>query len=233
VLERGRMSRCPARAPGGSSFRSEALAARQTQWLGTVLLAPRLWDRLFVSTAVLAARAILALLFPRRIHAQSQGRRLAGAAGRDRARVRAPTRRGDRRVREGGSRGQEGRAALLALSAELQSATPGRDAGGNRAPASPSGARRSGRTQPARTPARAAATRVRQSPGGAQVGAGAGRARYRGQKSRVGLSERNLAINREMRDQGYISEQRLQLVEGDKLEQETRLGGAAAPAPLR
>jgi len=43
-------------------------------------------------------------------------------------------------------------------------------------------------------------------------------------KSRVELSERNLAINREMRGQGYISEQRLQLVEGDKLEQETRLG---------
>src|SRR5207302_1373255 len=30
-------------------------------------------------------------------------------------------------------------------------------------------------------------------------------------KSRVGLSERNVAINREMRSQGYISEQRMQL----------------------
>src|SRR5712671_7568072 len=44
-------------------FRPEVLAARQTQWLGTVLLAPRLWDRLFAFTAVLAAAAILALLF--------------------------------------------------------------------------------------------------------------------------------------------------------------------------
>src|SRR5258706_13404884 len=47
----------------GRLFRSEVLAARQTQWLGTVLLAPRLWDRLFAFTAVLAAAAILALLF--------------------------------------------------------------------------------------------------------------------------------------------------------------------------
>src|SRR3979490_1064243 len=44
-------------------FRSEVLVERQAQWLGTVLLAPRLWDRLFSFTALHAAAAILALLF--------------------------------------------------------------------------------------------------------------------------------------------------------------------------
>jgi multidrug efflux pump subunit AcrA (membrane-fusion protein) len=43
-------------------FRAEALAARQTQWLGPVLLAPRLTHRFFGWFAALAAGAMLALL---------------------------------------------------------------------------------------------------------------------------------------------------------------------------
>src|SRR5438309_8181067 len=44
-------------------FRAEVLAERQTQWLGTVVLAPRLWDHLFTLIAALAIAAIVALLF--------------------------------------------------------------------------------------------------------------------------------------------------------------------------
>src|SRR5258706_832537 len=44
-------------------FRPEVLAERQTQYLGTVLLAPRLSDRLFTLAAVVATAAILGLLF--------------------------------------------------------------------------------------------------------------------------------------------------------------------------
>ncbi len=44
-------------------FRSEVMAERQTQWLGTVMLAPRASHRLFAMIGVLAMAAILALLF--------------------------------------------------------------------------------------------------------------------------------------------------------------------------
>jgi membrane fusion protein len=43
-------------------------------------------------------------------------------------------------------------------------------------------------------------------------------------QSRVELSARNVAMNWELRSQGFISEQRLQAVEGEKLEQAARLG---------
>ncbi len=44
-------------------FRSEVLAEQQAQWLGTVLLAPRISHRLFAAFAALATAAVLALLF--------------------------------------------------------------------------------------------------------------------------------------------------------------------------
>lgn len=44
-------------------FRPEVLAERQTQWLGTVLLTPRLSFRLFAAFAVLATTALLSLFF--------------------------------------------------------------------------------------------------------------------------------------------------------------------------
>jgi len=46
-----------------SLFRPEVLAEQQTQWLGTILLAPRLSHRLFTYFALLATAAILGLLF--------------------------------------------------------------------------------------------------------------------------------------------------------------------------
>ena len=53
-------------------FREEVLAGRQTQWLGTVLLAPRLSHRLFAGYAALATACLLGLLvfgeYPRKVH---------------------------------------------------------------------------------------------------------------------------------------------------------------------
>jgi membrane fusion protein len=44
-------------------FRQEVLAQNQSQWLGTVLLAPRLSYRLFTAFALIATAGIIALLF--------------------------------------------------------------------------------------------------------------------------------------------------------------------------
>ena len=44
-------------------FRPEAIAERQSQWLGTVLLAPKISHGLFVAFAALAVAGILSLLF--------------------------------------------------------------------------------------------------------------------------------------------------------------------------
>jgi membrane fusion protein len=46
-----------------SLFRQEVLAQNQSQWLGTVLLAPRLSYRLFTAFALIATAGIIALLF--------------------------------------------------------------------------------------------------------------------------------------------------------------------------
>lgn len=49
--------------PAEPLFRPEVLADRKTQWLGTVLLAPKISHTLFVAFATLVAAAILGLLF--------------------------------------------------------------------------------------------------------------------------------------------------------------------------
>src|SRR6185437_13004949 len=43
-------------------------------------------------------------------------------------------------------------------------------------------------------------------------------------KERVKLAEQNATVNRNLRSQGYISGQQMQLVEADRLEQHERLG---------
>lgn len=52
----------PQPVPPAPLFRPEALVAKRTQWLGGVVLAPRLSFRLFVLFAVCAATAVLSLL---------------------------------------------------------------------------------------------------------------------------------------------------------------------------
>lgn len=213
--------------PGtGSSprlFRAEVLAGRQTQYLGTVLLAPRLSDRLFTVAAVIATAAILGLLFygeftrkaringwlvPReglvRVFAPQPGV-VTGLFAKEGAEVR----KGER---------------LLTLSAELQSSKLGAtQAEVARRLVERRAALRDERSQRERLLAqqqraysnRLEALRSEQ----AQI-----EHDIELMKSRVGLSERNVAMNRELRDQGFISEQRMQMVEGEKLEQEARLG---------
>jgi membrane fusion protein len=48
---------------GESLFRTEILAERQTQWLGTVLLTPQISHRLFVGFALFTTTSVLSLLF--------------------------------------------------------------------------------------------------------------------------------------------------------------------------
>jgi len=204
-------------------FRPEVLAARQTQWLGTVLLAPRMWERLFSFTALLAAAAILALLFFADFTRKAKvGGWLVPQEGLVRVFAPQPGVVTALYVKEGAEIKKGER--LLALSAELQSATLGatqaeiarRLAERRRALQDERGERERLLAQQQRAYAnRLAALKSELAQVGRDIAV---------MKSRVGLSERNLAINREMRGQGYISEQRLQLVEGDKLEQEARLG---------
>ena len=52
----------PGPGPGGL-FRPEAVAEQQTQWLGTVLLAPRISHSAFAVFAILATAGLLSLLF--------------------------------------------------------------------------------------------------------------------------------------------------------------------------
>ena len=64
-LRAERSSEVAKRNPSGDEqplFRSEALAER-TQWLGTVLLAPRVSHRLFAAFAILSMSGVLALLY--------------------------------------------------------------------------------------------------------------------------------------------------------------------------
>src|ERR1043166_712132 len=60
-VENANISVAPKGAPQ-PLFRAEVIAARQTQWLGTVLLEPRISHGIFVSIAVAAGVAVLALL---------------------------------------------------------------------------------------------------------------------------------------------------------------------------
>ena len=49
-------------ADGPPLFRAEVISARQTQWLGTVLVEPRLNQRMFVLASMAAAAAVIAFL---------------------------------------------------------------------------------------------------------------------------------------------------------------------------
>lgn len=63
LLMRGEPGRAAVPAVETTLFRDEVLDQRQAQWLGTVLLAPRLSHRLFTLLASVAVAATIALLF--------------------------------------------------------------------------------------------------------------------------------------------------------------------------
>ncbi len=210
---------------GGSAqlFRSAVLTDRQTQWLGTVLLTPRRSDRLVTLGAGLAMAAILALLifgeFTRKARVEGwlvpqqglvrvfapQPGVVAGLYAKEGTRVR----KGER---------------LIRLSSELESASLGatqaeivkrlvelRDT------------LRNEQRQHERLLAQQQSTYVsRLSVLGSELEQV--ERDIKTMQARVDLAEHNASVNRNLREQGFISEQQLQLVEADRLEQDSRLG---------
>lgn len=206
-------------------FRPEVLEARQTQWLGTVMLAPRPSFRFFTLFAVLAAAAIVALLF------FGQFTRTARVNGwllpqEGLVRVQAP-RPGivvSLDVKEG-SRVRQGD-RLLTLSDELQSARLG-----------PTQAQITQRLDERR--ASLAEERHQQERLLAQQDrALAGRvSALRSEeeqitremdllRERVAIAVRSEALHRKQHAEGFISEMRLQQVQSELLEQRARLAAA-------
>jgi len=213
----------PAPGPSLQLFRPEVLAERQTQYLGTVLLAPRVSYHVFTIFAALATAAIVALLFYGEFTRKARiNGWLVPEEGLVRVFAPQPGVMTGLFIKEGQEvhRGQR----LLTLSAELQSTALGAtQAEVARRLAERRTALREERRQRERLLAqqqrafgdRLAALKAEQMQIERDIDL---------VKARVELSERNVTMNRELRTQGFISEQRLQIVEGEKLEQATRLG---------
>jgi membrane fusion protein len=203
-------------------FRSEVLIARETRWLGTVLLAPRVSHRLFALFAALAAAAVLALLFfgafTRKAHIDGWLVPQAGLARAFAPRAGVVT---GLHVAEGDQVRQGDR--LLTISAELESAA----LGGTQAEISRRlverrqslVAEQDQRQQLLERQQRAVAERV------GALGAELEQIEHEIAllTSRVELADRTAERHRELREQGFISEVLLQQVEADRLEQSTRL----------
>ena len=204
-------------------FRPEVLAERQTQYLGTVLLAPRLSYHVFTIAAVLATAAVISLLFYGEFTRKARiNGWLVPEEGLVRVFAPQPGVMTGLFIKEGQQvhKGQR----LLTLSAELQSTALGpTQAEVARRLADRRTALREERRQRERLLAqqlrafddRLAALKAEQRQIESDIEL---------VKSRVALSERNVTMNRELHTQGFISEQRLQMVEGEKLEQAARLG---------
>jgi membrane fusion protein len=204
-------------------FRSEVLLERQTHYLGTVLLSPRLSYHVFAVFAALTTAAVITLLvcgeFTRKARINGW---LVPQAGLVRVFAPQPGVTTALFIKEGQTvhKGQP----LLTLSSELQSTRVGAtQAEVARRLAERRGALRGElrqREQLLAQQQRALSDRI--------SALKAERVQIENDielvQSRVELSARNVAMNRELRDQGFISEQRLQAVEGEKLEQAARLG---------
>lgn len=212
----------PVAAPHRSLFRAEVLAERQTQWLGTVLATPRASHRVYTFFAVLAMAAIVALLFNADYTRKA---RISGwlvpSVGMVRVFAPQPGVVTELHVTEGKEirRG----APLMMLSAELQSASLGAT---QAEIARQLAERRENLLEERRQQERLLAQQQR--------GLAARLAALRSEqaqidrevallKSRVGIAERTEALHRELRDQGFLSDMRLQQVEGERLEQSARL----------
>jgi membrane fusion protein len=208
---------------GMQLFRSEVLVERQTQWIGTVLLAPRASHRLFTLVGGLVTAAILGLLF---LADFTRTARVNGwlVPQEGVVRVYAP-RPGvivGLQVAEG-TQVHKGE-PLLTLSDELQSATLGAT---QAQIARQLDERRSSlfeeRRQQERLLAqqqraltdRVAALQLEQ----AQIDR-----EIKLLKARVAIAARAEELNRLQFESGFISELRLQLVQSERLEQDVRLG---------
>ena len=204
-------------------FRAEVLAERQSHWLGTVLLTPRLSHRCFVVFATLAAAAVLGLLFTADF---TRTARINGwlMPQEGLVRVFAPrpgvvtalyvkegveVRKGDR---------------LLALSAELQSAA----LGATQAEIARSlRLRRQNLLEEQHRQERLLAQQQRALTSRISV-LRSEQAQIEREiallKSRVGIAVHSFDLHRSLRDQGFVSDMKLQQVEAEKLEQYARVG---------
>jgi membrane fusion protein len=203
-------------------FRSEALAERQTQWLGTVLLAPRLWDHLFTLVALLAMAAVLGLLFLGDFTRTAKiGGWLVPQEGLVRVFAPQPGVVTALYAKEGAEVHKGER--LLALSAELQSSALG-------ATQAEIARRLVEQRQNLSEERRQQERLLAQQQGALGDRVAALRAELAQidrevtlLKSRVAIAERTEALHRDLRDQGFLSDMRLQQVEADRIEQSTRL----------
>ncbi len=206
-------------------FRSEVIEARQTQWLGTVMLAPRASFRWFTLAGVTAAAAIVALLcfgeFTRTARVNGW---LLPQEGVVRLQAPRPGIVGNLDVKEGAQVHKGDR--LLTLSDELQSARLGAtQAQITQRLSERRASMAEERSQQQRLLAqqdRALASRV-----------AARRAEEEQIQSeislfreRVEIAERSVALHRKLNAEGFISEMKVQQVQSELLEQRTRLAAA-------
>jgi membrane fusion protein len=218
--------RVPATAGEGANarlFRSEAVAARQTQWLGTVLLAPRLSHRLFALFSALAVVAVLGLLFSADFTRKSRiNGWLMPQVGLVRVFAPRPGVVTALYVKEGAEvrKGDH----LLTLSTELQSATLG-------ATQAEIARRLLERRQSLLEERRQQERLLAQQQGALADRIAALRAEQANIEreiavlnARVGIAERSEALHKKLSQQGFISELRLQQVESETLEQRARTG---------
>lgn len=204
-------------------FRAEALAERRTPWLGAVLLAPQLSHRVYTTVAVLAAAAILALMFGASF---TRTARLNGwlVPPQGVARVMAPRPGVVTALHVAEGDGVRKGDALVTLSDETQSRSLGdvqaevaRQMAGRRdslLAEREQQQRLFAQQQRALTERHAAMGRELQ-----QL-----EREVELLKARVEIARRNEAMHREQFAQGYIAEMRLQLIESETLEQTVRLG---------
>jgi membrane fusion protein len=204
-------------------FRSEVLTERQTQWLGTVMLAPRASHRWFTLVGVLAAAAILALLFFAHFTRTTRVNGwLLPQEGVLRVFAPRPGVVSGLHVKEGASIRKGDR--LLTLSDELQSTVLGatqaqvmrRLAERRASLAEERGQQRRLLAQQDRAFAdRIAALQSEQAQMEREIEL---------LRARVAIASRSEALHREQYQAGFIAEMRLQLVESELLEQRARLG---------
>jgi membrane fusion protein len=204
-------------------FRREAVMERQTQWMGTVLLAPSPSHRLFVVVGVLAAAAIVALLF---LGEFTRKARVNGWLVPEQGMIRIYAPRPGLvtnlhvyeglQVRRGGS--------LVTLSDELQSSAMGATQAEitRRLTERIRSLRDEGEQQQQLFLQQERTLHTRLQMLTAELMQCERDIALLG--SRVAIAERAEALHRDMRDKGYISDARLQQVEGEKLEHRVRLG---------
>jgi membrane fusion protein len=203
-------------------FRSEVLVERQTQWLGTVLLAPSLSHRFFSLYALLVSCAIGVLLF---FGEYTRSAKVSGWLVPEQGMVRVfAAQTGvttELYVKEGAAvrRGER----LLALSTELQSAKLGDTQAqisrglNSRRDSLQEELRQQKRLLLQQTRAfsnRLAALRSEEEQITEEIAL---------QESRVRLTEKSETRQRDLRDMGFISEQQLQIAAEARLEQASKL----------